>query len=141
LGQKMYKPGRIIVFLAVFLCIVLAPLSVNLGRSPLQVGSALDTPEINSLQNRECIEPTGYMRAEHMSLLDNWRKVGVRSVGLDYVNSAGIVFEISLENSCFSCHSNRFDFCSSCHDLVAITLNCQDCHSNGAGMMSMSGGR
>ena len=128
----MYKPGRILVFLAVCLCIVLMPVLANHGRVAALPGSALETPEISKLTEQQCIEPVEYMRANHMLLLEDWRNVVVREGFSRYESSAGQVYEMSLEDSCFSCHSNRAEFCASCHDYVGIDPNCWSCHDGGA---------
>lgn len=131
----MYKPQRIIIFLAVVLCIVLLPLLINHGRVAADAAPALDTPEINELAQRECVESTEYMRSDHMHLLDAWRTEVIRNGNTMYTNSAGQVFEMSLEDTCFSCHSNRAEFCLSCHDYAGVETNCWNCHDGGEAVM------
>ena len=128
-AHSMYKAHRIIIFLAVCLCVALAPILANMGRVSARPSSALDTPEIHNLKVRQCIEPTDFMRVNHMLLLKEWRNEFVRSGKTEYTNSGGQVYEMSLENGCFSCHSNRSAFCDSCHIYVAVDLNCWDCHN------------
>ena len=125
----MYKANRIIIFLAVFFCIVLIPVLANYGRLFVQPVSALHTPEIDSLKVKQCVKPVDFMRVEHMRLLDDWRNEFVRSGKTEYINSVGQAYEMSLENGCFSCHSNRAVFCDSCHIYVAVDLNRWDCHN------------
>jgi hypothetical protein len=42
---------------------------------------------------------------------------------------------MSLEDTCFKCHSNTSQFCDSCHTYAGVQPYCWDCHneSEGAG--------
>jgi len=127
----MYKSYRIIIFLTVFLFVVSIPLLLNVGRATEAPLPSLDTPAINSLANQMCVEPLEYMQSSHMQLLADWRDEVVRSGRLMYTSSSGQVFEASLENSCLSCHSNRVEFCDSCHDFLSVKVDCWSCHLGG----------
>lgn len=124
----MYKPIRIIIFIAVFLCIALFPVLLNHGQAAANLTPALETPEIEALEDRACIESTEYMRSEHMHLLDDWRNEVIREGKTEYTSSSGQVFDMSLEEGCFDCHSNRSEFCLSCHDYVGVEVDCWNCH-------------
>jgi len=120
----MYKGHRIIIFLVVFASLVLIPVTLNVGNA-----SEAPVPAIDSaLAGTECVEPVDFMRAEHMQQLNAWRIQNVRNGGVEYTNFAGRVFEASLENTCLSCHSNRVEFCDTCHTYVAVEPECWDCH-------------
>ncbi len=131
----MYKAHRIFIFLAVFLCLVLTPVLLNLGNTAAQPAVALDTPEIGALAEQQCVESVDYMRAEHMQLLESWRNEVVRNGATTYTSGAGEVYQMSLEEGCLSCHSNRAEFCDSCHSYVAVDPNCWDCHIGSEGEM------
>jgi len=131
----MYKGYRIIAFLVVFLCIMLIPVVLNLGNTTEAPTPSLDTPEINRMAIPQCVESTELMRAEHMQLLDHWRTENVRFGGVEYTNTNGLVFEASLENTCISCHSNRTEFCDTCHNYVAVEPECWNCHIGGDGLV------
>jgi hypothetical protein len=36
---------------------------------------------------------------------------------------------MSLEETCFSCHDDKSNFCDSCHDYTAVDPYCWDCHA------------
>jgi len=128
----MYKAHRIIIFLAVFVCLLLTPVVLNIGNAAEAPEPSINTPEINGLANIEgtvqCVESTEFMRADHMQLLNAWRTENVRNGGFQYTNSEGQTFEASLENTCLNCHSNRTEFCDVCHDYVAVEPECWNCH-------------
>jgi len=130
----MYKGHRIIIFLVVFCCFALAPMILNIGNASEAPTPALDTPAINALAKPACIESTEYMRAEHMQLLDDWRHQTVRSGNLEYLTSSGQAIEMSLQNTCLSCHTNRVEFCTPCHDYVAVDPACWHCHLDEEGL-------
>jgi len=136
----MYKGHRIIIFLAVFACLMLIPVALNVGNASEAPTPSLDTPEIASLAGAEghvqCVESVEFMRAEHMQLLDAWRIENVRNGGVEYTNALGQTFEASLENTCLSCHSNRVEFCDTCHDYVAVEPECWNCHIGGESLVA-----
>lgn len=41
---------------------------------------------------------------------------------------AGQQFEMSLQNTCMDCHSNKKEFCDQCHDYANVSPFCWDCH-------------
>lgn len=77
---------------------------------------------------KECIEPAEYMRAEHMHILDVWRDQALREGKRAYVASNGKVWDISLQNTCMKCHTNKADFCDKCHNTNSVSPYCWDCH-------------
>jgi len=79
----------------------------------------------------QCVEPTEYMRRNHMELIKHQRDTtvygGIRST------------KHSLAG-CVTCHvgydgdqpvpvNGDHQFCEACHDYAAVTLNCFDCHA------------
>ena len=88
----------------------------------------IDTPAIKELKEKKCVESKEFMRAEHMKLLNDWRDSAVRDGARLYVNTEGKAYTISLQNTCMHCHSNKVEFCDTCHNYAAVTPNCWGCH-------------
>jgi len=88
----------------------------------------LHTPVIDALPEKRCVEDTPYMREQHMQLLKFWRDSVVRGNARTYVNVRGESFDISLQNTCMHCHSDKAAFCDRCHNYVAVKVSCFDCH-------------
>ena len=120
----MYDGGKIITGLIVFLGLMTFPLWYN-------AGAAYKAPELEkpaAEKGKECVEPTEWMQAEHMQLLDEWRDTVVRNAERIYVNAEGKEFNMSLSNTCLDCHSNKTEFCDRCHEYASIEPYCWDCH-------------
>jgi len=79
-----------------------------------------------------CVEPTDFMRRNHMELIKHQRDATVHG---------GIRSTKHSLADCFQCHVS-FDggdkpipvnaegqFCYSCHHYAAVTVNCFDCHA------------
>jgi len=75
-----------------------------------------------------CVMPVEYMRTSHMNLLGNWRETVVRTGARRYTGSDGREFLRSLTATCLDCHSNKSTFCDACHNYLAVTPDCWDCH-------------
>ena len=93
---------------------------------------AAKTPEpeltAKAQEAKACVEPKSYIRTEHMKLLDQWRDSVVRNGIRQYENSTGKGYEISLQNTCMECHSNKSKFCDQCHTYAAVNPFCWECH-------------
>ena len=122
----MYDAGKVLGGLVIFLVLVTSPLWFNaLSDAPA------DVPEMQKPLNgsTQCVEATDYMRASHMDLLNEWRDVVVREGTRDYVSDlSGATFDMSLSRTCMDCHSNKAEFCDTCHDYMAVSPYCWDCH-------------
>ena len=118
----MYKGGRIIAFAALFCLAVLSPFIVNLANAAPAPETSLDTPAITAQQAKECVASTEYMKDNHMQLLDESRNE----------SASGQVYEKSLDGTCLECHSNREEFCDSCHDYASVDPYCWECHDGEA---------
>jgi hypothetical protein len=125
----MYDGGKIIVGIIIFALLMIFPFVYNIGKANVAPEPKIDTPEINKLIEKKCIEPKEFMRANHMQMLNDWRDEVVR-VGetRTYTNGEGKKFEMSLQNECMRCHSNKKDFCDKCHNYMAVKPYCWDCH-------------
>jgi hypothetical protein len=131
--MKLYDGGKIIVGLLVFIGIATFPFYYNMGRANVKPELKTDTPAIQEWEKqygkKECVESKEFMRAEHMQLLNNWRDSVVRDMNRQYVSkTSGKVFEMSLQNGCLRCHSNKKQFCDQCHNYMAVKPYCFDCH-------------
>lgn len=126
--MKLYDGGKIIAGLIIFFALAASPFLINMGKANLKPEPKIDTPEINALAEKKCIESKEFMRAEHMKLLNDWRDSAVRNGARVYVNSEGKAFTISLQNTCMHCHSNKKKFCDECHNYMAVKPYCWNCH-------------
>ncbi len=124
----MYNGGKIIIGLIIFVGIAAFPFYSNMGKPAVIPMPSTDTPVINSLDKRECVEDGAYMKKEHMKVLDQWRDEVVREGKRDVIHVGGKVFEKSLQNGCMQCHSNKSKFCDECHGYAGIDPYCWDCH-------------
>ncbi|NLB53227.1 MAG: sulfate reduction electron transfer complex DsrMKJOP subunit DsrJ [Syntrophomonadaceae bacterium] len=129
----MYNSKKIITGLIIFALIITAPFLLNIGRANEIPELSLDTPMIDQMDDKHCIESVEFMRTEHPQLLDDWRDQAVREGNTVYISGSGDAYEMSLENSCLQCHSNREQFCDSCHTYTAVQPYCWDCHDAGKG--------
>lgn len=126
--MKIYDGGKILVGIVIFVLLMTLPFLLNIGKANVKPEPKLDTPEIQKLTEKKCIESKEFMRAEHMKLLNDWRDAAVRNGERLYVNSVGKQFTISLQNTCMHCHSNKKKFCDECHNYMAVTPYCWNCH-------------
>lgn len=121
----MYNAGKILAGLVIFVGLATYPFWGSVGQPALQ-----PKPVILSSAGKNCVESAEYMRANHMQLLDNWRHEVVRSEERTYVSkSNGKSFVKSLTNTCLDCHSNKSEFCDSCHNYASVKPYCWECHN------------
>jgi len=126
--MRLYGGGKIIIGLIIFFFLVTFPFFLNAGKVNAKPEPKIDTPEIQKLVEKKCVESKAFMRAEHMKLLNEWRDFAVRDGQRVYVNSEGKQFTISLQNTCMHCHSNKKKFCDECHNYMAVNPYCWNCH-------------
>jgi len=135
--MKLYDGGKIIFGLVVFIAIATFPFTFNMvmGKGAKAPEPKTDTPEIqkwaaeNNNGKKECVEPREFMRAEHMQLLNDWRDSVVRDYNRGYISNASHKrFNMSLQNGCMQCHSNKKKFCDECHTYMSVKPYCWDCH-------------
>ena len=124
----MYDSGKIIAGLLVFIAIIAFPFVYSMGTDIVKPEPKINTPVIQQMAVKHCVESKAFMRAEHMQLLNNWRDAAVRDGNRVYVSSTGERYNISLQNTCMHCHSNKKEFCDSCHNYMAVKPYCWDCH-------------
>lgn len=81
---------------------------------------------------KACVEPTEYMRRNHMELIEHQRDATVHE------GIRGTKYSLA---GCIECHVSRgpegnpvpvnsaHQFCNACHVYAAVDLNCFDCHA------------
>lgn len=124
----MYNGGKIIVGIIIFVVLATLPFWVNMGKAATKPDPKIDTPVIESLVEKKCVEPKEFMKTEHMTLLNEWRDAALRDGKRLYVASDGKEYDINLQNTCMNCHSNKKKFCDECHNYAAVKPYCWDCH-------------
>ncbi|MBU1486859.1 sulfate reduction electron transfer complex DsrMKJOP subunit DsrJ [bacterium] len=123
----MYDKGKIIAGLIIFLGLAALPFFYSRGQTSAPEPD-LDTPAINQMSKKECVESADFMRANHMKLLDEWRNSAVREGDREYGVIDGVEYDKSLQNTCMRCHSNKKDFCDRCHNYASVKPYCWNCH-------------
>ncbi len=124
----MYDAKKIVPGLLIFLALMTSPIWYSWGKAASPPDLKLDTPAIQQLKEKRCIEPTPYMIANHMELLDSWRNAVVRQGDRIYVASDGKEYGMSLTGTCLNCHSNKEQFCDRCHNYEDVKPTCFSCH-------------
>lgn len=127
----MYDKKIVIPLLVVIVLTLTYPVWSLFGKSSAAPELSFDTPEIQALAEKKCIEETEFMRSEHMTLLNEWRIKSVREGTNIYKATDGKEYEMSLQNTCLSCHSNKAEFCDSCHTYADVDPDCWVCHIGG----------
>ncbi|MBT7714503.1 MAG: sulfate reduction electron transfer complex DsrMKJOP subunit DsrJ [Deltaproteobacteria bacterium] len=123
--------NTIITGLIIFALAVLSPFWFNI----VTTTQAAPEPELvgKAKTEKKCVLDKYEMRANHMSLLDDWRDSVVRDADRMYTAENGHSFNMSLstgENSCLGCHEDKAKFCDSCHTYASVTPYCWECHTN-----------
>ena len=126
--MKIYDAGKVFTGLALFIVFLTAPIWLSGGKSASPPEIRVDTPVIQRLVEKRCIEPMAYMKANHMELLDTWRQAVVREGEPLYVASDGKKYRMSLSGTCLHCHSNKDQFCDRCHNYEGVKPACWSCH-------------
>jgi hypothetical protein len=126
--MRIYDAGKVFTGLALFIILLTAPIWLSRGRSAPAPEIKIDTPVIQKLAEKRCLEPTAYMKTKHMELLDRWREAVVREGESDYVTSSGKRYRMSLSSTCLHCHSNKDQFCDRCHTYEGVKPACWSCH-------------
>ncbi|MDY6820714.1 MAG: sulfate reduction electron transfer complex DsrMKJOP subunit DsrJ [Deferribacterota bacterium] len=127
----MHDKKKIIIGIFVFVIIIFIPFWLNINGQNKKAEPKLTE---KAKKAEKCILPTNEMRNSHQVLLVDWRDMAIREgkrvYYSDYTNKE---YEISLENTCMDCHSNKKDFCDECHNYAGVTggisPNCWNCHN------------
>jgi hypothetical protein len=124
----MYDAGKIVPGILIFLGLVTFPIWYSKGKALPPPQLKLDTPTIQQLKEKRCVESGPYMTANHMQMLELWRNSVVRDGEGLYVASDGKRYAMSLSKTCMNCHSNKEQFCDRCHNYEGVSPNCWSCH-------------
>jgi nitrate reductase cytochrome c-type subunit len=148
----MYKGGKIIASLIIFVAVIISPFLYNMGKA--NAGPENLDANLKVTAGTQCVEPASYMLANHMQLLDKWRLAYIRDGQTVYTNSQGKEFKINID-TCTKCHSTGAaattagvsnpalktagtsktavttsdQFCVSCHTYAAVEPTCWSCHN------------
>jgi hypothetical protein len=125
----MSDAKKVSIGILIFLVLLTFPFWYGKGKAVPSLQLKIDTPEIARLAEKKCLEPTAYMRASHMELIDSWREAVVREGQRYYVTSSGKNVSMSLSQGCLGCHSNKEQFCDTCHNYAGVKPNCWSCHN------------
>ncbi len=130
--MKIYNAKEILTGLAIFVVLVLTPVFYNMGKAAPVPQPKIDTPAIQALAQKQCVFPKEEMRTAHMQLLNDWRTQVVRNGNRMYVAPDGKKYNMSLQNECMKCHSNKTQFCDQCHNYAGLATGsipyCWTCH-------------
>ena len=125
----MYDGWKIIVGLIIFVGIATFPFLYDVGKASIPPPDPkIDTPEIQKMAVKKCVESKSFMKAEHMVMINDWRDAVVREGNRLYTSTDGQQYAMSLQNTCMKCHSNKTKFCDECHNYVGVKPYCWDCH-------------
>ena len=116
--MKLYNARYILPALGVFLVAVTFPVWRGLAAHDAGFKSP---PNPNG---ERCIEPKGFMRAQHMRLLGRWRDEVVREDRRVYIAKDGRAWEKSLK-TCVACHGHTDAQGKS----TTAAAACNECHS------------
>jgi len=130
--MKIYNANKIIPGLVIFLGLLTFPIWYSGGKAAPAPEAKLDTPVIQQMAEKKCVLPKAEMRTGHMQMLNDWRNEVVRNGNRLYVAWDGKQYEMSLQNECMKCHSNKTQFCDQCHTYAGLPLDttpyCWTCH-------------
>ncbi len=121
-----------IAVIVVFIAVALSPILMGLaGKADAPKAAIAD-----AIKGKECVEPAGWMRANHMQLLDEWRDDVVRDSNRTYTSNykpkndlKGVTtYDKSLTRTCLKCHDNKTKFCDRCHTYAGVKPYCWTCH-------------
>ena len=125
----MYDGWKVIIGIIIFIGIATFPILYDTGKASVPPPEPkIDTPEIQKMVDKKCIESKSFMKTEHMVMLNDWRDSVVRDGNRLYIATNGKEYAMSLQNTCMKCHSNKKKFCDECHNYVAVKPYCWDCH-------------
>ena len=94
-----------------------------------EAGGAPKPVITKAIKGEQCVEPTEYMRRNHMEVLDGHR---------DETVIEGIRTKKYSLKECINCHASektgsvaaaQDDFCISCHSYASVKIDCFECHA------------
>jgi len=93
-------------------------------------GGRTPKPVVEAARGGQCVEDPAFMRRNHMQLLKHQRSDTLR---------AGVRTGKYSLKECIACHAsqttnsvnaNGDNFCQSCHNYAAVSIDCFGCHAN-----------
>ena len=108
----MYNAKAVILGILVFAVLFSTPFWANFGGTKDYKRPAIVLPQ----NEKECVEPVEFMRAEHMYLLNEWRDQALRYENRTYVSSTGKKWTISLQNTSLNTNSKNEENCNNSHE-------------------------
>ena len=121
----LYNSKAVITGLAIAVIAFTAPFWLNLGSSTYTYPELAVPAEKDGTK---CIESKEWMRANHMTMLNQWRDEAIREGKRTYIATDGKEWTISLQNTCQQCHADKAEFCDKCHTANDVAPYCWDCH-------------
>ena len=82
-------------------------------RPEMVVIEELRTRMDNSIAGIQSVDLRGYFTSNRERLLST---------------GDGALIEMSLQNSCMTCHTSKKEFCDQCHNYTEVSPFCWDCH-------------
>ena len=122
--------NAIVAGLVVFVVAALFPFWFNIGGT-----NAAPEAELSAKAKaaKKCVLDKYDMRANHMTILNDWRTSVVRNSDRMYKSTNGKTFGMSLstgEDSCLGCHTDKAKFCDKCHNYASVAPYCWECHTD-----------
>jgi hypothetical protein len=103
-----------------------------LGAQPAAAEENFVTPGSKAAGLKNCVEPTEYMRRNHMELIKHERHIVVHEGIRDskYSLSGCIACHVAPgpDGKLVSVHAED-QFCDTCHEYAAVDVNCFGCHA------------
>ncbi|MCW8835491.1 MAG: Hdr-like menaquinol oxidoreductase cytochrome c subunit [Rhodospirillales bacterium] len=99
---------------------------------PASANDGVPMPQLAKPKGEKCVEPTDYMRRNHMDLLKHQR---------DETMHKGIRTKKYSWKGCVECHAathpdiaegkvpTLYPFCAQCHHYAAVQIDCIQCHT------------
>lgn len=115
--------------LALFVGLLLAASLPAAAQTTAAASQSLQ-PMIEKAQGGQCVEEPAFMRRNHMKLLTHQRDDTLRG---------GIRTGKYSLKACIACHASQTsqsvndepgNFCQSCHNYVAVKIDCFQCHAS-----------
>jgi len=105
-------------------------MAVAEGSAAPAVSGRTPKPVIEAARGGQCVEDPAFMRRNHMALLKHQRS--------DTLRGGVRTGKYSLKE-CIACHASQTtqsvnatgdNFCQSCHNYAAVSIDCFGCHAN-----------
>ena len=95
-------------------------------------GTRFVVPGSQAAKEPSCVEPTEYMRRNHMEVIKHQRDEtvhgGIRSTKHSLAGCVACHVAAGTDGKPVAINEDQ-QFCGKCHDFAAVRLNCFDCHA------------